>query len=238
MLAVASLSPETIHPSLWRGSQLARASSRCVDAGYAALNDELPGGWPQGALTDLLLQQPGVGELRLLVPALRQLGTRPTLLIQPPHALQPVALANWGVDASRLIMLRAPKLADALWATEQALRAGSCGAVLLWQSHVRSDALRRLHLAAQTGEALFFLFRPLAAARETSPAPLRLSLIAAKDGISITFVKRRGPQRDEPLFVPLSPSPVLLSRHATLDRRTSAAPRPRVVSPALANVIS
>jgi hypothetical protein len=76
---------------------------------------------------------------------------------------------------------------------------------------------------------------PLSAARETSPA-LRLSLTAAKDGISITFVKRRGPQRDEPLFVPLAPSPVLLSRHASLDRRASAAPRPRVVSPALANV--
>jgi len=64
-------SPEAIHPSLWRASQLARGRGRVVDTGYPALSAELPGGgWPVGALVDLLVQQPGVGELRLLRPAL------------------------------------------------------------------------------------------------------------------------------------------------------------------------
>lgn len=123
--------------------------------------------------------------------------------------------------------------ADALWAAEQILRAGTCGALLFWQSEVRQEALRRPHLAAQASDTLLFLFRPLAAAQATSPAPLRLALRAFRGGIEATFVKRRGPQRDEPVFVPLTPSPALLNRYATLDRRTSAAPRPRVVSPAL-----
>jgi protein ImuA len=142
-----------------------------------------------------------------------------------------MAEANWELDPSHLMIVRAPKTADALWAAEQALRAGTCGAVLFWQQHVRPESLRRLHLAAQTGgESLFFMFRPLAAARDTSPAPLRLALRPAQDGLSIEFVKRRGPKRDEPLVVPLTPSPILLSRHASLDRVTSATPRPRVVS--------
>jgi protein ImuA len=56
-------------------------------------------------------------------------------------------------------------------------------------------------------DTLLFLFRPLAAAQATSPAPLRLAPRAAKGGIEVTFVKRRGPPRDEPVFVPLMPSP-------------------------------
>ena len=36
-----------IHPSLWRGTQLARSFGRVVDTGYAAMSAELPGGgWP------------------------------------------------------------------------------------------------------------------------------------------------------------------------------------------------
>ncbi|MBN3785505.1 translesion DNA synthesis-associated protein ImuA [Burkholderia sp. Ac-20353] len=231
--------PERIHPSLWRASQLARSSFRGVDTGHPELTVELPGGgWPAGALVELLAQQPGIGELRLLAPVLVRAAGRPVVLVQPPHALQPLALAYWGVDPSGFITLPAPRTADALWAAEQVLRAGTCAAVLLWQSAVRADALRRLNLAAQSGSALFFLFRPAAAARDASPAPLRLALAPKRDGVVVTFVKRRGPQRDTPLFVPLSPSPILLNRHASLDRRASAAPQPRSVPATIAGAIA
>ncbi|WP_420213510.1 translesion DNA synthesis-associated protein ImuA (plasmid) [Burkholderia aenigmatica] len=231
--------PEAIHPSLWKASQLPRSGTRGVDTGHPALSAELPGGgWPAGALVELLAQQPGIGELRLLAPVLARSARRPVVLIQPPHALQPLALAYWGVEASGFVSLPAPRTADALWAAEQALRAGTCAAVLLWQSHVRTDALRRLNLAAQSGSALFFLFRPAAAARDASPAPLRLALAPKRDGIDVTFLKRRGPARDTPLFVPLSPSPILLNRHASLDRRASAAPQPRSVPAAIAGAVA
>ncbi|MDF0506632.1 translesion DNA synthesis-associated protein ImuA [Burkholderia cenocepacia] len=231
--------PEAIHPSLWKASQLPRSGTRGVDTGHPALTAELPGGgWPAGALVELLAQQPGIGELRLLAPVLARSGGKPVVLIQPPHALQPLALAYWGVDPSGFVTLPAPRTADALWAAEQALRAGTCAAVLLWQSHVRTDALRRLNLAAQSASALFFVFRPAAAARDASPAPLRLTLTPKRDGIDVTFVKRRGPTRDTPLFVPLSPSPILLNRHASLDRRASAAPQPRNVPAAIAGAVA
>ncbi|MPV65506.1 translesion DNA synthesis-associated protein ImuA [Burkholderia sp. BE17] len=238
-MASALAHPETIHPALWKASQLARSSVRGVDTGHPDLTAELPGsGWPAGALVELLAQQPGIGELRLLAPVLARAAGKPVVLIQPPHALQPLALAYWGVDPSGFIMLPTSRAADALWAAEQALRAGTCAAVLLWQSAVRTDALRRLNLAAQTGAALFFLFRPAAAARDASPAPLRLALTPRRDGVDVTFVKRRGPARDTPLFVPLSPSPILLNRHARLDRRLSSVPDSRVVPATIVGAIA
>ncbi|NTX22898.1 cell division protein, partial [Burkholderia cepacia] len=150
----------------------------------------------------------------------------------------PLALAYWGIDSSGFVTLPAPRTADALWAAEQALRAGTCAAVLLWQSHIRTDALRRLNLAAQSCQALFYVFRPAAAARDASPAPLRLALAPKRDGIDVTFVKRRGPARDTPLFVPLSPSPILLNRHASLDRRAAAPRQQRSVPSAIAGAVA
>jgi protein ImuA len=155
----------------------------------------------------VLIQQPGIGELRLLAPALAKASSRKVALLQPPHAPQAIALAAIGVPPASALWLRADRTADALWAAEQVLRSGSCGALLFWQTQVRSDSLRRLHLAAQAGDTLFFMMRPLAAAQDASPAPLRLGLRPKAGGLEIEFVKRRGPHRDEPLFLPMQVGP-------------------------------
>lgn len=204
---------ETLHPSLWRASQLARSYTRCVETGYLALSNQLPGGgWPAGVLVDLLVQQPGIGELRLLAPALAKVAERRVVLLQPPHPPQALGLAALGLPPAQLLWLRAERTADVLWAAEQVLRSGSCGALLCWQNQVRPESLRRLHLAAQQGETLFFMMRPLAAAMDPSPAPLRLSVRPAPGGIDIGFVKRRGPVRDEALFLPLTVVPAVRVR--------------------------
>ena len=226
--------PEELHPSLWRASQLAHANTRCVDTGHPALSKQLPGGgWPTGTLIDLLPQQSGIGEIRLLRPALAAVAARRIVLLQPPHPPQALALAALGLPPSQLLWLRADRGADALWAAEQVLRSGSCGALLFWANHARGDSLRRLHLAAQCGETLFFMMRPLASAQDSSPAPLRLSLRPAAGGLDIGFIKRRGPQRDAPLFLPLTPS--LLQRHATVDRPVPAPVTARGFQPELVN---
>jgi protein ImuA len=224
--------PEELHPSLWRASQLAHSMSRCIDTGHPALSNHLPGGgWPTGTLNELLLQQAGVGELRLLRPALAQVAKRRIVLLQPPHPPQALALAALGLAPSQLVWIRSSRVTDALWAAEQVLRSGSCGALLFWANHARGESLRRLHLAAQNGETLFFMMRPLAAAQDASPSPLRLSVRPALGGIDIGFIKRRGPQRDAPLFLPLTPS--LLQRHATLDRPQPAPAPARRILPEL-----
>lgn len=215
--------PEAIHPSLWRASQLARGRGRVVETGYPALSVELPGGgWPVGALVDLLVQQPGVGELRLLRPSLSAAGNRPVAFVQPPHTPDGLGLNYIGLCLEQVLLIRAEKTADALWSAEQILRAGSCSALIFWTQFAKSSSLRRLHLAAQSSETLFVMVRPLAAAQDSSPALLRLALRPSTDGLTVNIVKRRGPARAEPLSIPLQPTPVLLSRHARLSRRPLA----------------
>ncbi|WGS55011.1 translesion DNA synthesis-associated protein ImuA (plasmid) [Paraburkholderia sp. D15] len=217
--------------TLWRGSQLGGRHTRVVVSGSPQLDAGMPGGgWPRGALTELLVSGHGVGEMRLLRPALAAIADRPVMLLQPPHRLQPAALAAWGLSAEHVRVLHAGKTADALWAAEQILRAGTTGALIFWQNHVRPESLRRLHLAAQTSDTLFFLIRPLAAASDASTAPLRLALRPVRDGVNVEFVKRRGPRRDDTLSVLLSPSPILnVNRNASVDRRSPPATVPRSV---------
>ncbi|AOJ63867.1 recombinase RecA [Burkholderia ubonensis] len=233
MLA-SSISPESLHPSLWRGSQFARGGPRTVDTGFASLSAELPGGgWPVGGLVELLAAQPGCGEMRLLAPALAHTvsARRPLALVAPPQSPHASALAGLGVPADALLWLRAGSRTDALWAAEQALKTGCCGALLLWQD-ARPEALRRLHLAAaRTGDTLFVMLRPLQAARQPSPAVLRVALHPVPGGVSLDIVKRRGPARGEPLVLDL-PSPIVESRYARLARHPSAAPAARRVRPA------
>lgn len=207
---------EELHPSIWRASQLARSSSRCIDSGHPVLASQLPGGgWPTGELTELLVSAPGLGEIRFLGPALAAVAPRGIMLVQPPHPPQAIAFAALGVAPSQLTWVRPTKTADALWSCEQILKSNSVGCVLFWAAHCRNDNLRRLHLAAQSSSSLFFLLRPLQSAQDSSPAPLRLSLRPARDGIEIGFVKRRGPRGKPPCFCR---SPHLAS--------SSALPRP------------
>lgn len=227
-------------PAVWRADQLGSHQAAVVPTGYRMLDAELPGGgWPGAALIELLPQQAGIGEMRLLRPALGAIaGKRRVALVQPPHLPQVAAWTAWGLAAEQLLWINAKRSADALWAAEQILRNGSCGALLLWQSHVRAESLRRLHLAAQGAQTLFWMVRPLAGAQDASPAPLRLGLRPAGGGIGIEIVKRRGPRRDELLFVPLddmpaAPSTVLPSRHAHLDKRAPAPAAARSDSAAL-----
>ncbi|WP_109481330.1 translesion DNA synthesis-associated protein ImuA [Paraburkholderia sp. C35] len=214
---------DEIHPSLWRASQLARGGRRTLDTGYPALSTELPGGgWPIGALVDLLVQVPGVGEMRLLRPALSSMGDRPIALVQPPHIPDGLGLDYIGLSLDRLLHVKAQTSADAFWSAEQILRAGTCGALILWAQHAQASSLRRLHLAAQSSETLFIMVRPLTSAPDSSPALLRLALRPSADGLMVDIVKRRGPTRAEPLSIPLQPTPVLFSRHARLSRRPLA----------------
>lgn len=180
-----------------------------MSSGHANLDSELPdGGWPRSVLTELLLQQPGVGELQLLKPILVALSRHQRVaLVQPPYIPHAMAAQAWGIDPSRLIWIQPESTADALWATEQLLKSGGCGAVLLWQRDVRNEHLRRVHLAAQGTETWFWLLRPLASAMEPSPAPLRVGLRPAHGGALVEILKRRGPAIDEPIFIPLPDMP-------------------------------
>ena len=203
-----NLSPE-LAQRLWRGSDLARTRLPGVPSGFSQLDAELPGGgWPAGVLTELLPAHEGIGELRLLGPALARLSSRGGRLawIAPPYRPYAPALAAAGIDASRLVIVRTGSAKDALWAAEQALRSNACAAVLAWPGSPRYEELRRLQLAAEGSNSLALLFRPPSSAREPSPAALRIAVDTREGGLALRILKRRGAPLARAVILPATQS--------------------------------
>ena len=194
---------ELLHnPLLWRGDQLARADA-VVSSGLVELDGELPGGgWPRGGLVELLADDQGIGELRLLLPALRRLveAGEWIMLVAPPHIPYAPAFAGRGIDPSRVLVVAAAEEKQRWWAAEQVLRANSAGAVLFWPHTVNDQRLRRLQLVAQEGAALAFMFTGTARAAQPSPAPLRIRLAAQAAQLRVDVFKRRGSVMTRPLL--------------------------------------
>ena len=195
------------HPALWRGADA--GAPETLPTGFRALDARLPGGgWPLFTLVELLVPAAGVGEIRLLLPALRSLtaaGTEPRWVawLAPPHLPYAPALADAGLDPARMLVIRPRAGVDRLWAMEQALRSGACAAVLGWTGEARDPILRRLKLAAEEGRTPAFLLRPSIHRNEHSPAALRIALAAREYGLDVEILKSRGgiPARVERLPV-------------------------------------
>jgi hypothetical protein len=196
------------HPAIWRGRSAAR--TKTLPTGFAALDEGLPGGgWPHAGLIEILPTCFGAGELSLLLPVLAAVTRRPEARwcawVAPP--LQPFApaLAARGVALERVLVVsqnsdgagwpatRSPK--DVGWAFEQTLRSGACDIALAWLRSALPRQIRRLHLAAQRGDTLGVLFRPREAARDSSPAVLRVAVEPAALGARVTLLKSRGGAR-------------------------------------------
>jgi cell division inhibitor SulA/protein ImuA len=192
---MAALAPLLSHPAIWRGAELGRVVSPSVASGYAQLDAELPGGgWPTAALTEILPQHEGIGELGILGHALAKLAAEGRWLawIGPPYLPYAPALAAAGIDLSRLIVIRTRSPQETLWSCEQALRSQTCGAVLAWPQRIAYAELRRLQLAAEGSSTLAVLFRSPRCITEATPAALRLRLDTQAGGLAVRILKRRG----------------------------------------------
>jgi protein ImuA len=211
-------------PDIWRGQALSRAGAPTLPCGFPGLDAELPGGgWPAGALTEILPAHEGIGELRLLGPALAGLSKRGLRLvwIAPPHLPYAPALAAAEIDIAKLVVVRAASPKETLWATEQALASNACGAVLAWPQGSKYAELRRLQIAAEGGRAPAFLFRAPEAASESSPALLRIALGTSDGGLAVRVLKRRGVPLARSVLLPPMP-PALHSKTHHVDRHPLA----------------
>ncbi|MDB5892575.1 MAG: hypothetical protein JWQ88_106 [Rhodoferax sp.] len=235
-----SRSAVPILDSLWRASEMGRPASFTTPSGHPGLDAELPGGgWPAGQLSEVLQPQAGLHEWRLLLPALRQAaGNGTVVLIGCPHWPNMAALAGHGIPLSRILVVEAERPADRLWAAEQTLRCRDLAAMLVWLPQARAEQLRRLQFAGQAAHQprppLAFVFRPLAAQQEASPAPLRLTVRldgrasavgqaqAALPALAIDLFKRRGPQLAAPLRIHTALPPVLALWAASQQRAAEA----------------
>ena len=202
---MSSLAPVFDNPDIWRADALARPAGRALPSGHAALDAELPGGgWPVGALVEILQAHSAQNEWRLLLPALAACGTGPVVLVGAPHMPFGPGLSAQKLAPERLLWIRAVEPAARMWACEQALRCAPVEAVLGWLPQARADQLRRLQMAASEHGKLLFVMRPARARSEASPAVLRLlaSLQAGGDGVVLDILKRKGPPLAQPLLLP------------------------------------
>ncbi|HEY4369169.1 MAG TPA: translesion DNA synthesis-associated protein ImuA [Steroidobacteraceae bacterium] len=164
-------------------------------SGLEQLDAVLPGGgWQSGTIVELMPAAMGIGELRLLMPALVSItrSERYVALISPPCIPFAPALSRHGVNLERLIIVRAHKPEDILWSFEQTLRCKSFGAVAAWPITVKDREVRRLQLAAEAGRSVGFMYRSPSAALESSPAAVRLRLATDEQGLRIDIIKCRG----------------------------------------------
>ncbi|HEU4813277.1 MAG TPA: translesion DNA synthesis-associated protein ImuA [Xanthomonadaceae bacterium] len=182
---------------VWRGSPAqAPVPADALPTGCDALDAVLPsGGWPPSALSEILLPVDGVGELQLAWPVLARLSQagRTVVLVAPPYEVHAPAWAAAGIDLAHLHLVHA-ETRDALWAAEQCLRSGACGAVLCWPAKADDRALRRLQVAAEAGQCIGLGFRPMQAALNPSPAALRVAIEPSTDGTprQLRVLKCRG----------------------------------------------
>ena len=193
---MSSIDELLLHPGVWRArDQDTSSQPRGLQTGFSALDGCLPGGgWPRQGLIELLADSPGIGELRLLMPALAALCGEQheggwLAWVSPPYQPYAPALAACGIDINRVLVVRS---GPAAWVMEQALRSGSCSAVLGWVNAIDMSSLRRLQLAAEQAGCLAVLFRRSQESHLPSSAVLRILLSARQTGLEVRVLKSRG----------------------------------------------
>lgn len=182
-----------------------------LHTGFAVLDAWLPwGGWPVGAMTEILTDKTGLGELSLLLPAMSRLATekRPIVLIGAPHEVFAPALAQAGVDPRQVTQIHpSATVREAkalLWSSEQILRSGSAALVLLWSTaramEIAPEALRRLHLACLGKPTTLIHYRAASCSTQPSPAWLRFGFSANDDELRLQVFKCHGRPLARPLI--------------------------------------
>ena len=197
------LLPAAVEAVVWRGNQLGSAVNEVLSSGFASLDAELPGGgWPCGALTEILAAQFSILEWRLLSPALRRVcqAGRSIVVVGPPKAPHVPGLRHEGLDDRHLVWIKAEAPAERLWSTEQLIKSNAFGALIAWLPQVRSEQIRRLQVLSSHCQGPVFLCRPISVASESSAAPLRIHARVGVDWeLHVEILKRKGPPLAETL---------------------------------------
>lgn len=205
---------------VWQGRRHGLARPPSHSTGHATLDRLLDHtGWPVGALSECLIDRPGIGELQLVLPLLKQVAEseRMAFWINPPCIPYAPALAGANIALEQVVVIHTDAPGDTLWTLENCLRASVTGLVLAWPGNLASRDIRRLQLAAEAGRNVCILFRERRQARQSSPAALRLELEARDDRqLQVQVLKRRGGWPGQPATLEID---------GRLGQREPSAPR-------------
>ena len=201
---------------IWRGGLTPTKKAHSIKTGFAQLDQKLAcGGWPIGAITEILCADDGMPPLWLVMPALSKLSHQPAWItwVAPPLTPYAPALHALGIELSRVMLVHARSRHSHSknnndkhmhhWAIEQALKSGTASAVLGWLNNDNPKVLRRFQLAAESGNAVGFIFRPKRYSQQQSCAALRLCIDLHPRGLSVRILKCRGgfSNTDKPIHI-------------------------------------
>jgi protein ImuA len=141
----------------------AAAAAGVLPLGCPALDAALGGGLALGGLHELGGDAAGeaaaAGFAALLLGRLAAARGRPVLWCGAVETLHPPGLAGLGLPPDRVVLLRAGRPADRLWAMEEGLRSPALAGVLGELPELGLTDSRRLQLAAEAGGGLGLVLR-------------------------------------------------------------------------------
>ena len=147
-----------------------------ADTGILSLTGEIDGALPggglaRGALHEVLAADPGAAAAFCALILARAIGC--VVWIGATPDAWPPGLSAFGLDPADLVMVRADRPEDGLWAFEEALRSPAVAGALLTVRGPPPDMVagRRLQLAAETGGGVGLLL--MADTEQVSPSPAR-----------------------------------------------------------------
>lgn len=208
---------DILPPELARTLGAIKGASPALALGIAAFDEEMKGGMPTSALTEVFGES-GEGAWWLGLKTLAAVRGKAVAVIEPAGAFHPPGAAAVGVDMSRLLVLREPNRKKALWALERIAKAESVGATLACIEGLGETEMRRLQLAAEASGQVLVLLREEQRNTRASWGALRLRVRGEPSGghrrIVVETLRARGG---------FAPRPILIEiEHGTLAVRASS----------------
>ena len=112
-------------------------------------------------ITEIIMRGEAWNNVQMLLPLLAQLSHDQRWLawVAPPKLLPKAQLKAAGFDLNKIILLKPDAQHDTMSLAHQALKSGTCHAVVSWFGALADDQLNDLAQAAELGNSRAFLIR-------------------------------------------------------------------------------
>ncbi len=157
------------------GKQSLQRRHDSFHSGLDLLDELAPGGaFRFGAVHELLWdRRAGAAPASVALLLARAAGNGAIAWSDPQREIYPPALAQWGIDLRRVILLRPKDSTEELWAVAECLRCGGLSATVAMIAHLNRVQARRLQLAAESGGGVGIFLRPNIAGEKDYAAATR-----------------------------------------------------------------
>jgi len=137
---------------VWSAARCALQKPKSIPSNYPEFDQHLDG-WPESGLVELQVPAIGIGEIRLILPALQRLAqheqtnTKLQVWLTEQMLLMPQALD--AAFAMHTVVIEQLEHKQMLWALETLLNSGVCSAIICWLPYLKPTQAKRLQVLAK-----------------------------------------------------------------------------------------